>query len=118
MGITEGGFLSPEISEVLGLNQDYGFLIISIAPESPADKAGLQGGGQDTVDIGGRTIPIDGDIIVSMDGKQINEFEDICSVLEQKQAGDSVRFVINRDGRLQEVNVTLEEAPPGETSDC
>jgi serine protease Do len=118
MGITEGGFLTPEVAEILGFDQEYGFLIFDIAPTSPADKAGLQDGGDNTVLIGGREIPVDGDIIVSMNGRQINTIDDVCAVLEEKQVGDAVRFVVNRDGSLREANVVLEEAPPGQTSDC
>jgi S1-C subfamily serine protease len=118
MGITGGGFLDPEAARLLGLDQEQGFLIFAIRPGGPADKAGLQAGGEEIVNIGGRQIPIDGDIIISIDGKQMNERGDECSVLEQKMAGDSVRLVIYRDGSLQETNLILEETPPGQPSTC
>ncbi|AFU58277.1 putative protease [Candidatus Nitrososphaera gargensis Ga9.2] len=117
MGIMDGAFITPGAAQAIGLDEDHGFLIFVIAPSSPAAKVGLQQA-DDEVVIGGQRIPVGGDIIVSMDGRQINGIDDICSVLEQKQVGDNVRIGINRDGRLQEVNLILEEAPPGETSDC
>jgi S1-C subfamily serine protease len=117
MGIADGAFITPEAAQALGLNEDHGFLIFAIAPSSPAAKAELQQA-DDNVSISGRTIPVGGDIIVSMDGRQINGPDDVCGIMGQKQVGDNVRIGINRDGRLQEVNLMLEESPPGSSSEC
>lgn len=118
LGITEGGFLDTESAGLLGLDQDRGFLIFTVEPASPADRAGVRGGGGEVVTIGERQIPVDGDIIVSMDGMQIDKIDDICGVLGQKQVGDSVEIGVIREGGLQEFSVALEEAPPGESSEC
>lgn len=118
-GITAGATITPEAAETLGLERDRGFLIIAIAPSSPAERAGLIGGsGDDPVIINGEQVSVDGDIIVSMDGREINQRADICAVLGQKQVGDSVRFEVSRDGSLQQANVILEELPPGATTTC
>lgn len=116
-GITDGGFLTPEAAEVLGLDQERGFLIFTITEASPADRAGLRGS-DDVFIMEDRRIPIGGDIVVSMDGRQINVLDDVCGVLAQKQVGDSVRFEVSRDGSLQQANVILEELPPGATTEC
>lgn len=117
MGIVAGLFLNPSRAEALQLDQDHGILIYMIAPSSPAAKAGLQGA-DDEVVISGEVVPIGGDIIVSMDGRQINGPDDVCSAFEQKRVGDSMRLVIDREGSLQEVNLILEEAPPGRSPEC
>jgi serine protease Do len=118
LGITEGGFLDAEAAQLLGLDQDRGFLIFKVEPSSPADRAGIRGGGGDIVMVGQRPIPVDGDIIVSMDGRQVDAIDDICGVLEQKQVGDAVEIGVIRDGSLHEFSVALEEAPPGESPEC
>lgn len=117
IGIIGGGFLNPDIARALELNQDHGFLITSIAPGSPADKAGLRGA-DDEVIIDGQRIPVGGDIIVSIDNRQINTAGDVCNILTQKEAGEIVRIEINRLGSLRVINVMLEEAPQGQTSEC
>lgn len=118
-GIIAGLTIMPEAAVTLGLERDHGFLIITIAPSSPADRAGLRGGtGDNSVIINGDPVSVDGDIIVSMDGREINQLGDICAVLAQKQVGDSIRFEVSRDGSLQLANVTLEELPPGERTSC
>jgi len=116
-GITDGGFLTPDAAEMLGLDQEHGFLIFTITDASPADRAGLRGS-DDVFVIEDRQIPIGGDIIVSMDGRQINVIDDVCTVLGQKQVGDSVRFEVSRDGSLRQANVFLEELPPDATTMC
>jgi S1-C subfamily serine protease len=109
IGIATGGILTQEEAEALGHEQ--GFLIVSITPGGPADKAGLRGANNVTV-IGGQEIPVGGDVIVSMDDRRINAVEDICAALTQRQVGDSMNLVIDREGNLQEVDLILEELPP------
>jgi S1-C subfamily serine protease len=53
-----------------------------------------------------------------MDDTQISTVEDICTVMDLKQIGDSVRFEVERDGELRQLNVMLEELPPGASSIC
>ena len=100
------------------LSKRAGFAtVISVLPGSPAEKAGLMGANNVTV-IGGESVPTGGDIIVSMDDRPINGREDVCAVLAQKEVGDSSKFVIDRRGKVQEIDVVLEELPPQAKSTC
>lgn len=118
-GITIGAIITPDPPEALELDQDHGFLILTIAPLSPAERAGLRGGDLErSVTINGQQIPVGGDIILSMDDRPITQREDICAVLAQKQAGDSVKLEVSRDGDMFEANVILEERPPWASSFC
>ena len=110
IGITDGLFVNPAAAEALGLSQQHGLLIYTIAPASPADKAGLRGASNVTI-IEGRQIPIGGDIVVNMDDKQIGTPEDVCTVLAQKKVGDNISFLIDRNGVVQRVDLILEELP-------
>jgi S1-C subfamily serine protease len=117
IGVTDGAFITPEAARAIGLQEQHGFLIFTIAPSSPAAKAGLQQADHE-VSISGQTIPVGGDIIVSIDGRQINGPDDVCSVLRQKQIGGNVKLGIDRDGITQQVNLMLEEAPSGSSPEC
>lgn len=116
-GITQGLFLNPVRSQALDLERDQGLLIFTIIEGSPADVAGLRGS-NDTIMIEDVQVPIGGDIIVSMDDTQISTVEDICTVMDLKRIGDSVRFEVERDGELRQLDATLEELPPGASSIC
>gem|GEM_PF-825633 len=117
IGISKVLVVTPERAEVLGLNQQHGLLIVTIAPGSPAEKAGLMGANNVTI-VKGVEVPIGGDIIVGMDDRPINGPEDICTVLAQEQVGDSSKFVIDRNGEVREIDVVLEELPSQAMSSC
>lgn len=117
IGIDDGVYLNPARAQALQLDQDHGILIYTIVPSSPAAKAGMQEA-DDEVVINEVVVPIGGDIIVSIDGLQINGPEDVCRALTPKQVGDTMLLEIDRDGSLQVVNLILEEAPPGKSPEC
>jgi S1-C subfamily serine protease len=90
---------------------DAGLLVIEAVKGAPADKAGMRGGSR-VVRIGGYQIPLDGDIIIAIDGEPINNFQGLTVYLEmQTTVGDTVELTIIRDGEEQAVQVTLEERP-------
>ncbi|MCI0558483.1 MAG: PDZ domain-containing protein [Nitrososphaera sp.] len=94
LGIT-GSFITPEIAEELGLEQQQGFLISAVEPASPADTAGLQVG----------------DVIVAIDNREIAVEQDITAVMDEKEIGDNINFSIRREGATQNISVTLGERP-------
>ncbi|MCX6804831.1 MAG: trypsin-like peptidase domain-containing protein [Patescibacteria group bacterium] len=67
----------------------------AVLPGSPADKAGLQ----------------EGDIIIKLDGKDINELTSISSVIGKKKSGDKIEVVYLRDGKQNKATLVLDEAP-------
>lgn len=67
----------------------------SVISGSPAEKAGLK----------------EKDIIVSIDGTNIDENNSLVSILGRKQVGDKVKLKVNRDGKEITIEVTLEAAP-------
>ncbi|MCE9652145.1 MAG: trypsin-like peptidase domain-containing protein [Nitrosarchaeum sp.] len=110
IGIT-GRDIEPDLAKVLKLNDTVGFLIVSVIKDSPAEKAGLHGSNQ-TVEIDGMKYQIGGDIILSVDGKQVRKIDDILIHLQRaKSVGDEMVLEILRDGRTTNVTVNLEERP-------
>jgi len=83
-----------------------GVLIRSVAPNSPAAKAGLQGFRRDER---GQVHP--GDLIIAVQGKKIDSLNQLLDELESHQVGSKVSVTILRDGREQIVPVTLEVLP-------
>ena len=72
---------------------DYGVFISSVDMRSDAYAAGLQAG----------------DMIVSINGAEIETEEDIQAQTKNLQVGDTVNMVIRRSGRNYKVDITLTE---------
>ncbi|EPA04721.1 trypsin [Candidatus Nitrosarchaeum limnium BG20] len=112
IGIT-GRDIEPDLAKVLKLNDAVGFLIVSVIDDSPAAKAGLHGSNE-TVQVDGLNYQIGGDIILSVDGKQVRKIDDILVHLQRaKSVGDEMVLEILRDGRTTNITITLEERPNG-----
>ena len=85
--------LSSELREHFGAPKDSGVLVASIEDGSPAEKAGLRVG----------------DIIVSVEGKDVTSAWDLRSALKEKKDGESARIDILRGRNRQTVVATLVE---------
>ena len=108
-----GRDIDPDLAKVLNLNDAVGFLVITVVENSPASKAGMHGSNE-TVEIDGVKYPVGGDIILSVDGKQVRKIDDILVHLQRaKSIGDEMNLEILRDGRTTNIIITLEERPNG-----
>ena len=101
--------IGPELAEQLGLSADYGVLIMQVNPGSAADRAGLRGGNQRAL-LGNTPIILGGDLIVAIDGENIEDMQDMSSALNKHKAGDSVTVTIYRGKKKLDVKVSLGEA--------
>ena len=100
-----------ELAEIRGLDSTKGFLIMSVIEDSPADKAGLLGV-DITKEIDGREVPMDGDIIIKIDGNVVRKIADILVHLQMdKIVGDEMVLTILRDGEIMNKTIFLGERP-------
>jgi len=110
MGIT-GIDIDPDLAKIRELVNAKGFLVVTVIDGNPADDAGLQGVSK-TVEIDGKEYPIDGDIIISVDGKEVRKINDILVHLQrEKSVGDEMILGVMRDGDLMHLTLTLAERP-------
>ena len=105
--------LTADVAQQYDLSTDNGAYIAPAADASdpsviaggPAENAGLK----------------EGDIITKVGGKAVDQNHSLTSLLDQHQPGDKVTLTIVRDGKTQDVSVTLGTAPadttPTNTSD-
>ncbi len=106
-----GRTITPEMVEAMDLPVETGVLIAQVEPGSPADKAGLRGGGRQVV-VSGVPMLAGGDIVVAINDKPVKRFDDIINYLASSTSvGDVVTLTIVRDGRQRQIDVTLEERP-------
>ena len=110
MGIS-GTDVDPELADFRELKSSKGFLIISVIEGSPAEQAGLIGV-TETKEIDGRELAVDGDIVLSIDGKTVRKISDILIHLQrEKSIGDEMVLSVNRNGEILELTMVLEERP-------
>jgi S1-C subfamily serine protease len=103
--------LDPALAKALSLSTDAGLLLQQVHPDSPASKAGLRGGSQETVVVDGVGIAKGGDILVAIDGHKLGSIDDLRANLEKHAPGDTVSFEVVRGGKTQSVKVVLGQQP-------
>ena len=77
------------------LSIDKGVYIFQVAIDSPAGRGGLQRG----------------DILLSIDGKAVNSVSEVRNEVASHKVGDKVKVLIDRDGKQETIELTLEEMP-------
>ena len=77
------------------VNRIYGFkngvLVQQVQPAGPADKAGLK----------------PGDIITTIDGRQIKDGDDLVNEIASRRPGSTIRLGFVREGKQQDATVTV-----------
>ena len=106
-----GQDINPDLAKIRNLDHSKGFLIVTVIPDSPAEMAGLKGVSE-IEKIGNKEYPKDGDIIVSVDGKEVRKISDILIHLqEEKSVGDEMILGIIRYGEQMDIILTLVVRP-------
>jgi serine protease Do len=87
------GDIDDGLAKAFGLDKPRGALINEVIKDSPAEKAGLK----------------NGDIILSVDGKEVDENRSLTNLIGFKAPGAKVKITYLRDGKEKETVVTLAE---------
>ena len=106
-----GRDITPGLADRLGLNEPRGFLVMDVVAGSPAEKAGILKGTEDTV-IDGIPIKLGGDVIIAVDNNTVRKIDDLLAYMEMKKSvGDDLELTILREGQMMEVVATLAARP-------
>ena len=101
--------VDPDLASQMGLAADSGVLIERVLPGGAADRAGLHGGTEQAY-LGNTPIMLGGDLIIAIDGQQVQDPQDINSIMEKHQPGDVVSVTIVRGRRKMSIKLMLGEA--------
>ena len=94
-----GGELTSDLAKAFGTNTQQGAFVNQVMPHSAADAAGIK----------------PGDIIVKLNGKAVRSFGELRANIATMGAGKTVTLGVIRDGKEQDVQVTLKQADLSET---
>lgn len=87
--------VTPEIAKQFGLNQNRGVLIGDVSPDTPGGRAGLRRG----------------DVIVALNGQETSDANQLRLEISQTPPGTPVKLKLWREGKTQDVTLTLGELP-------
>jgi serine protease Do len=90
--------LTPEMADSLGIKDAKGAIIPEVQEDSPADKAGIK----------------PGDVIVELDGKAVENANDLSTRIAAMKPGTTVKLTVIREGKRQTITAELEERKFGE----
>ena len=99
--------VSEQVAQDLNLPVDHGALIFEVTPDSPADEAGLRGGGTDTTD----GIAAGGDQIVAIDGKDMRDEDAVAAAVAAHKPGDKIEVEYYRGDEKKTTTVELSKRP-------
>ncbi|HYC03683.1 MAG TPA: Do family serine endopeptidase [Azospirillaceae bacterium] len=87
--------VTPELADGLGLKEPKGALINTVAPKSPAEKAGLK----------------PGDVVLKANGKDVASTRDLARVVGSVPSNTKVDLSLWRGGKAETVAVTVGQQP-------
>lgn len=108
LGISSIDELSLPQIEALGLKSFTGAYVTTVTPNSPADQAGIRAGEE----ISSAGLPAGGDLIIAIDGRTIQRFDDLLRYLiNNKSPGEDVILTVLREEEQVDVTITLGKRP-------
>ncbi len=87
--------LPANMSSKVATDARSGLILLSVEPDSPAEKAGLQ----------------IGDILVELDGKRTSDIDELHGALRGEAVGKTVKAIILRGGHLETLEILISERP-------
>jgi S1-C subfamily serine protease len=87
--------VTPSIAEQLGIKVQSGALVADVTAGSGAEVAGVR----------------NGDVITSIDGKEVKAAEDVTSAVSTHKPGDQIKLTFRRGDETKDADVKLGERP-------
>ena len=98
--------VTTDIAQANDIDEPRGLLVVAVADGAPAEGVLQPSPDRRTVD--GSPVPVGGDVVVTIDGRELMTPEDLGSYLAlQRRPGDTVELSVLRDGTEQTVELEL-----------
>ena len=93
--------VTPELAKAFALESEKGALVADVSKGSPAEKAGVK----------------NGDIILEFNGKAIKEMNELPKTVAATAVGSKVLIKLFREGKIENVTLTVEKLADGSDGD-
>ena len=98
--------LDAVIASDLGITTDRGVYVTTVQPNSAAARAGIVAAPATTR--GTTTTPRGGDVITSINGMPVTNFQDLARAIDAVDVGTAVRIIVVRSGQQMTLSATLQ----------
>jgi S1-C subfamily serine protease len=108
-GGIDGTMLTGELAEIFNVPGGVGYLVKTVAKNSPAWNAGVLGGDR-MATIQGQEIVVRGDVILEIAGVRVKSVEDLATIREKlgtMPPGTPMTFSVLRAGKVVQLTGTL-----------
>ncbi|MDU5804701.1 MAG: DegQ family serine endoprotease [Haemophilus parainfluenzae] len=96
----KGGELNADLAKAFNVSAQQGAFVSEVIPNSAAEKAGLKAG----------------DVITAMNGQKISSFAEMRAKIATSGAGKEIELTYLRDGKTDNVKVTLQADDGSQTA--
>ena len=107
--------LYPQLVERFDLEVEQGAWVQTVSPGTPAERAGLRGGGANPTEFQAQPYRTGGDVITKVDGQAVEDPSDLAERIAGFEPGREIAVEVHRDGDTREVKVKLDERPLGDS---
>jgi len=83
--------ITPAMAKALGQSELKGVLVGDVSPKGPAQTSGVERG----------------DVILDLNGKAINDSNELRNTIAMMQPGQTVTLKVSRNGNMRDLNVKL-----------
>ena len=102
--------ITPDVAEAFRLPVKKGVLVEEVQSGSGAAKAGIKGGATE-VTVAGESYKLGGDIIVSANGRPVDDLASLRDVVSELEPGSTVRLEVYRGDVKRTIEVKLGRRP-------
>lgn len=99
--------VTSSLASELSLTARRGALVVSVAPGSPADRAGLRGAARGSTG----ALGAGGDVLVRVDGRDVDSPEDVSGAIGDNEPGDLIPVEVARAGKRVRTQIRLGQRP-------
>ncbi|HEX3663092.1 MAG TPA: Do family serine endopeptidase [Acidobacteriaceae bacterium] len=93
--------VTPSNAKFFGVQKTTGAVVADVTPDSPGSKAGLKSG----------------DVITQLNGNPVTDAGELQMKTSETQPGTTIHLTVTRDGKTQNLPVTLDSMPNSKTQE-